>query len=43
MNSNLLNESTSAKLNEVIAQNTPEAQIAPPVDPIAAKIRQRNR
>ena len=43
MNSNLLNESTSAKLSEVIAQNTPEPQIAPPVDPVAAKIRQRNR
>lgn len=43
MNSNLLNENTSAKRERSIAQNALEPQIAPPVDLVAAKIRQRNR
>lgn len=43
MNSNLLNKRTSAKCERSIAQNAPEPEIATPVDPVAAKIRQRNR
>ncbi|HCF26718.1 MAG TPA: hypothetical protein DEV81_05810 [Cyanobacteria bacterium UBA11049] len=43
MHSNLLNASTSAKREPSIAQNAPKPQIAAPVDPVAAKIRQRNR